>query len=231
MELCSYLIEKAYDKVDWDFLQHNLCVKGFFKFRSVIGSRKWLARVTSLLPTQRKEIRQSDPLSPFLFDLIPDMIVTLISRDKYVDDSILFLQHDEAVNLKLVFNVFEQLSGVKINLHKSDVFLSGEAKTHKKEYYSNALSKIRNKDWVEIEEIFQKKLGSWKAELLSVGGRLVLINSGISSLPMFMLVNTKEEKEIIVTWSQASSILPAMVDHTIAIHNGKEHRVCGKKEV
>ncbi|KAG2481155.1 hypothetical protein PVAP13_J195478, partial [Panicum virgatum] len=33
----------------------------------------------------------------------------------------------------------------------------------------------------------------------------------------------KEEKEIIVTWSRASSILPAMVGHTIAIHNGKEH--------
>jgi len=36
-------------------------------------------------------------------------------------------------------------------------------------------------------------------------------------------VNMKEEKEILVTWSRASSILPAMVGHTIAIHNGKEH--------
>jgi len=26
-----------------------------------------------------------------------------------------------------------------------------------------------------------------------------------------------------VTWSRASSILPTMVGHTIAIHNGKEH--------
>ncbi|KAF7056275.1 LOW QUALITY PROTEIN: hypothetical protein CFC21_063698 [Triticum aestivum] len=33
----------------------------------------------------------------------------------------------------------------------------------------------------------------------------------------------KEEKETIVTWSRASSILPTMVGHTIAIHNGKEH--------
>ncbi|KEH17703.1 50S ribosomal protein L2P [Medicago truncatula] len=36
-------------------------------------------------------------------------------------------------------------------------------------------------------------------------------------------VNMKEEKETIVTWSRASSILPTMVGHTIAIHNGKEH--------
>jgi small subunit ribosomal protein S19 len=32
-----------------------------------------------------------------------------------------------------------------------------------------------------------------------------------------------EEKEIIVTWSRASTIIPPMVGHTIGIHNGKEH--------
>ncbi|KAJ9535584.1 LOW QUALITY PROTEIN: hypothetical protein OSB04_un001288 [Centaurea solstitialis] len=36
-------------------------------------------------------------------------------------------------------------------------------------------------------------------------------------------LNTKAEKEIIVTWSRASTIIPTMVGHTIAIHNGKEH--------
>ncbi|KQK06941.1 hypothetical protein BRADI_2g31611v3 [Brachypodium distachyon] len=36
-------------------------------------------------------------------------------------------------------------------------------------------------------------------------------------------VKMKEEKETIVTWSRASSVLPKMVGHTIAIHNGKEN--------
>nr|YP_009493625.1 30S ribosomal protein S19 [Eucommia ulmoides]ANP25539.1 30S ribosomal protein S19 [Eucommia ulmoides]AWN56547.1 30S ribosomal protein S19 [Eucommia ulmoides]AZT79310.1 30S ribosomal protein S19 [Eucommia ulmoides]UDP56450.1 30S ribosomal protein S19 [Eucommia ulmoides]WMG64960.1 ribosomal protein S19 [Eucommia ulmoides] len=36
-------------------------------------------------------------------------------------------------------------------------------------------------------------------------------------------LNTKEEKEIIVTWSRASTIIPTMIGHTIAIHNGKSH--------
>nr|YP_010964805.1 ribosomal protein S19 [Hedysarum xizangense]WNM89460.1 ribosomal protein S19 [Hedysarum xizangense] len=36
-------------------------------------------------------------------------------------------------------------------------------------------------------------------------------------------LNTKGEKEIIKTWSRASTIIPAMIGHTIAIHNGKEH--------
>nr|YP_010974724.1 ribosomal protein S19 [Korthalsella rubra]WNR57301.1 ribosomal protein S19 [Korthalsella rubra] len=36
-------------------------------------------------------------------------------------------------------------------------------------------------------------------------------------------LNTKAEKEIIITWSRASTIIPTMIGHTIAIHNGKEN--------
>nr|YP_009557430.1 ribosomal protein S19 [Kewa sp. GY-2019]QBC72159.1 ribosomal protein S19 [Kewa sp. GY-2019] len=36
-------------------------------------------------------------------------------------------------------------------------------------------------------------------------------------------LNTKAQKEIIVTWSRASTIIPTMVGHTVAIHNGREH--------
>jgi hypothetical protein len=47
--------------------------------------------------------------------------------------------------------------------------------------------KLMNKDREKIEERIEKKLNSWKGKYLSVGGRLVLINSVLSSLPMFML--------------------------------------------
>nr|QFQ46075.1 ribosomal protein S19 [Anerincleistus quintuplinervis]UTM96762.1 ribosomal protein S19 [Phyllagathis sp. Lin700] len=36
-------------------------------------------------------------------------------------------------------------------------------------------------------------------------------------------LNIMMEKEIIVTWSRASTIIPTMIGHTIAIHNGREH--------
>nr|YP_009183120.1 ribosomal protein S19 [Plantago media]ALJ78381.1 ribosomal protein S19 [Plantago media] len=36
-------------------------------------------------------------------------------------------------------------------------------------------------------------------------------------------LNKKAEKSLIVTWSRASTIIPTMIGHTIAIHNGKEH--------
>jgi hypothetical protein len=39
----------------------------------------------------------------------------------------------------------------------------------------------------QIENQFEKKLASWLGKLLSYGDRLVLINSVLTSLPMFLL--------------------------------------------
>uniref|UniRef100_UPI0030FEEB8E ribosomal protein S19 n=1 Tax=Verhuellia lunaria TaxID=447313 RepID=UPI0030FEEB8E len=36
-------------------------------------------------------------------------------------------------------------------------------------------------------------------------------------------LNIRGEKEIIVTWSRTSTIIPTMMGHTIAIYNGKAH--------
>jgi hypothetical protein len=37
---------------------------------------------------------------------------------------------DQAVNMKLILSIFEQLSGLKINFHKSEIFCFGKAKDH-----------------------------------------------------------------------------------------------------
>ena len=36
-------------------------------------------------------------------------------------------------------------------------------------------------------------------------------------------LNAAGEKPVIKTWSRASTILPMMIGHTIAVHNGKAH--------
>ena len=33
----------------------------------------------------------------------------------------------------------------------------------------------------------------------------------------------KGDKQVIKTWSRASTIMPEMIGHTIAVHNGKQH--------
>ena len=141
--------EKSYDKVKWSFLQQTLIMKGF--------SAEWRALIHSFVSggsvaikvnddigkyfQTKKGLRQGDPLSPILFNIVADMLAVMIERAKYdelidgviphlvdgglsilqyADDTILFMEHDieKARNLKLILTAFEQLSGLKINFHK-----------------------------------------------------------------------------------------------------------------
>jgi small subunit ribosomal protein S19 len=36
-------------------------------------------------------------------------------------------------------------------------------------------------------------------------------------------MNNKKEKRVIKTWSRRSTIVPDMVGHTIAVHDGRKH--------
>nr|APP89422.1 ribosomal protein S19 [Nitella hyalina] len=37
------------------------------------------------------------------------------------------------------------------------------------------------------------------------------------------ILNLEGQKKVILTWSRGSTIIPSMIGHTIAIHNGREH--------
>ena len=60
--------------------------------------------------------------------------------------------------------------------------------------------KLSNADWRIVEEKFEKKLSSWKEKHMSVGGRLVLINSVLTSLAMFILSFLKSRKGYLKNW-------------------------------
>jgi len=36
-------------------------------------------------------------------------------------------------------------------------------------------------------------------------------------------LNTRNEKKVVKTWSRRSTIVPEMIGHTIAVHNGKKY--------
>jgi hypothetical protein len=138
--------------------------------------------------------------------LVPHLIDGGISILQYADDMILFMENDleHAKNMKLLLCAFERLAGLKINFHKSKLFCYGDAKNMESQYtelFGCDLGhypfrylgipmhhkKINNEDWKIIKEKFEKRLSCWKVKLLSYGGRLVLINSVLSSLAMFMM--------------------------------------------
>jgi hypothetical protein len=56
--------------------------------------------------------------------VISNLTEDVLSILQYTDDTILFMDHniDQARNMKLLLSAFEQLSGLKINFHKSGIF-------------------------------------------------------------------------------------------------------------
>jgi hypothetical protein len=175
----------------------------------------------------KKGLRQGDSISPMLFNIVADMLAVMIERAKtdgqidgvvnhlvdgglsilqYADDTILFMDHDleKARNMKLILSAFEQLSGLKINFHKSELFCFGEAQDEAHLYadlFGCRLGQfpitylgipihyqmLTNAEWKHIEERLQKRLSSWRGNLLSLGGRLVLINSVLSNMVLYMI--------------------------------------------
>ena len=68
--------------------------------------------------------------------VVPHLVDGGLSILQYADDTILFMEHDleKAQNIKLLFCAFDQLSGLKINFYKSEIFCFGEAKYFENQY-------------------------------------------------------------------------------------------------
>ena len=97
----------------------------------------------------------------------------------------------------------EAMSGLRINLNKSEIILVGSVDnvvelalelgcgigSFPTSYLGLPLgaSHKATRAWDSVEERFRKRLASWKMQYISKGGRVTLIRSTLSSLPIYYL--------------------------------------------
>jgi hypothetical protein len=123
---------------------------------------------------------------------------------QFADDTIILGEGswDNLWTIKTVLRSFEIVSGLKVNFYKSklyginlvDSFLSASSS-----FLHCAVEAIpfcflgipvganprRRSTWLPIIESMKKRLNTWTGRTLSIGGRVTLINSVLSSLPLY----------------------------------------------
>ncbi|MCH83355.1 putative non-LTR retroelement reverse transcriptase, partial [Trifolium medium] len=228
--------EKAYDSVDWGYLD---AVMGKMGFPTLW--RKWIKECvctatasvlvngspTDEFPLERG-LRQGDPLSPFLFLLaaeglhvlmeamvernlftgysVGDITPVSVSHLQFADDTLLLGSKSWANvrALRAVLVLFESMSGLRVNFNKSLLVGVNIPDSWLVEAASVLCCKVgkipflylglpiggdprRLGFWEPVVNRLKNRLSGWRSRFLSYGGRLVLLKSVLSSLPVYSL--------------------------------------------
>jgi mannosylglycoprotein endo-beta-mannosidase len=161
---------------------------------------------------------QSSQNNGFIKGLMHDIIPNGIAILQYADDTILCMEDSAKTtqNMKILLYIYEKMSGLKINFNKSEIIMisSDEQKAIS---YSDMLncatgtwpikylgvpvsgSRLHVTDWMALNEKIMKRLDGWQCASLSYGGKLILLNDCLSSIPtyamsMYMLLKTVVKK-------------------------------------
>jgi hypothetical protein len=175
--------QKAYDKVCWEFLFENLKIRGFDKkwcqwMKQVVSGETLSVKINDKMGAyfaSHKGVRQGEPLSPILFNLVADCLTRMIRKSQdngliiglannlipkgvavlqYADDTIICLKDgmENARNMKSLLYWYEMMSGLKINFTKSEVILiNGDENTN-----------------VQMAELFNYQIGMFTIKYLGV---------------------------------------------------------------
>uniref|UniRef100_A0A8I6WLN0 Reverse transcriptase domain-containing protein n=1 Tax=Hordeum vulgare subsp. vulgare TaxID=112509 RepID=A0A8I6WLN0_HORVV len=234
--------EKAYDRVSWEFLFEMLESRGF--------GTKWISWIKCLLLQSTfsvrindttgpyfvggKGLKQGDPISPILFNLVADVFSKMLIKAsscglisgllnniipggvvslQYADDTLLFLEdsYDKARNFKWILSCFENLSGMKINFHKSNLITINMAEDRTRVFaqifccnlgsfpikYLGAplhYDKLRKEDLQPLIDRIIKGISGWLGRYLTYRGKIILLCACIVSIPAYLMAVMKFPK-------------------------------------
>lgn len=176
----------------------------------------------------KRGIRQGDPLSPYIFILCAEVLSGLINKEQrnghitgvaiatnapaishllYADDSILFCRAklDEATAIMNVLKTYQQASGQKVNMDKSEMIFSPNISSDFKREFHNKLpikisssiqkylgmpthfGRSKEQDFNFIMDRIWKKLKGWKEKNMSFEGRAVHIRAVAQAIPTYIM--------------------------------------------
>lgn len=176
----------------------------------------------------KRGLRQGDPLAPYLFNLVMEWLsmdiqnevarghwkpITLnrggvgISHLFFADDLMLFGEatEDQARTIMECMSRFSAMSGLDINLGKSQVFCSPNTASGVKRRVGEVTKipvtaslgkylgvpilqkRVSKNDFTYILDNMRKKLATWQAGLLSLAGRRTLVQSALASVPVYTM--------------------------------------------
>ncbi|XP_058747167.1 uncharacterized protein LOC131620174 [Vicia villosa] len=178
--------EKAYDKVNWNFLRFMMRKLGFrdiwMKWMEALIFTSTMSVLVNGSPTKKFEVgrglSQGDPISPFLFVIVPEGLKLLVNKTVSNGDS------GCNVNGRCFVDVLQ---------FADDTLMVGDGTCRKdsKEFLFLEIlvgyNPRRVHTWGPMVDMIRNRLSTWKSRWLSFRGRITLIKSVLSSLVIFTL--------------------------------------------